>query len=93
MKNFIEEIKNGENLSQQEIEAVMHEIMSGEADQKDIAEFLLALRKKGPTVEEIAGAAKIMHKFVVPIKSKHKDIIDTCGTGGDKKNTFNLTPV
>ncbi|MBN1870303.1 MAG: anthranilate phosphoribosyltransferase [Candidatus Omnitrophica bacterium] len=93
MKAYIEKLRNRENLTQSEIEEVMHEIMSGNSQDEDISVFLLALREKGPTVDEITGAAKIMRKFVVEIKTKHKDILDTCGTGGDKKNTFNISTV
>lgn len=91
MEDIITKIGAKENLTQKEIEAVMHEIMSGKAVKDDIAQFLLKLREKGPTVDEITGAARIMRKFVVPIKSKHRHILDTCGTGGDKKDTFNIS--
>lgn len=69
----------------------MRAIMSGNAAKEDIAAFLLALREKGPTVEEITGAAKILREHCIPIKTKHTTILDTCGTGGDKKNTFNIS--
>jgi len=91
MRTFIEKIKDGENLTQQEVEITMHAIMEGKTPKNDIADFLLALRHKGPTIDEITGAAKIMRRFVVPIKSCHKNILDTCGTGGDRKNTFNIS--
>jgi len=91
MKDHIKKIRDKTNLSQKEIKEVMQEIMSGKADDCDMADFLLALREKGPTIDEITGAAKIMRKFVIPIKSKHRKILDTCGTGGDKKNTFNIS--
>ena len=90
---YIHKLERRENLSHDEIQDVMHQIMSGHADKEQIAATLLALRAKGPTVEEITGAAKIMRKFVVGIKSKHKNILDTCGTGGDKRNTFNISTV
>ncbi|VAX35332.1 Anthranilate phosphoribosyltransferase [hydrothermal vent metagenome] len=93
MKKYIEKIQSNENLSQTEVEEVMQIIMSGDSSKEDIAGFLLALREKGATVDEITGAARIMRKFVVPIKSHHKVILDTCGTGGDKKNTFNISTV
>ena len=93
MKNYIQKLKAKENLTQSEIEEVMHEIMSGDSHENDISDFLLALREKGPTVDEITGAAKIMRKFVVGINTKHKDVLDTCGTGGDKKNTFNISTI
>ncbi len=89
----IEKIWSNENLSQKEIEDVMQQIMSGSAKDDQIEQFLMALRKKGPTVEEITGAAQIMRKFVLGIETKHKVILDTCGTGGDKKNTFNISTV
>ena len=91
MKKYIQKVQNKKNLTQTEIEDVMQQIMSGEAANTDMASFLLSLREKGPTVEEITGAAKIMRKFVIPIDSKHKAILDTCGTGGDQKNTFNIS--
>jgi len=91
MKLTIEKLKNKENLGREEIEKVMHAIMSGGLSEKQIEEFLLALRAKGATVDEITGAAKIMRAFVIGIKTKHKKILDTCGTGGDKKNTFNIS--
>lgn len=93
MKEYILKLQRKENLSQGEIEAIMQGIMSGKSSHDDIAAFLLALRTKGATVEEITGAAKIMRKFVVPIKTKHQNILDTCGTGGDKKNTFNISTI
>ena len=93
MREYIQKIRDKENLTQQEIEAVMQQIMSGQAIKEEMADFLLALREKGPTVEELTGAARIMRKFVIGVSSRHKVILDTCGTGGDKKNTFNISTV
>lgn len=93
MKSCIAKLERKENLTPAEIEGVMQEIMSGNAAEGDITAFLLALRAKGPTVDEITGAAKIMRRFVVGIKTKHKNVLDTCGTGGDKKNTFNISTI
>ncbi|MCA9392647.1 MAG: anthranilate phosphoribosyltransferase [Candidatus Omnitrophica bacterium] len=73
------------------MEEVMDTIMSGEAIKEEVASFLIALREKGPTVAEITGAARIMRRFVVGIKSDHKVVLDTCGTGGDKSGTFNIS--
>ena len=75
------------------MEAVMETIMSGEAIKEEVSSFLLALREKGASVAEITGAARIMRKFVVGIKSKHDVLLDTCGTGGDKSNTFNISTI
>jgi len=93
MQVMNQKLKNKENLTQEEIEMIMRAIMSGEASEESIEDFLLSLRAKGPTVEEITGAAKIMRQFVVKIKTKHKKILDTCGTGGDKMNTFNISTI
>ena len=91
MKNYIQKIKNGGNLSAAEIEKVMSLIMSGRALPEDVSGFLLKLREKGPTVEEITAAAKIMRKFVLKISTRHDVVLDTCGTGGDRQNTFNIS--
>ena len=93
MKLYIEKLQNKENLTQDEIKEIMQGIMGGQAHEDDVAAFLLALRAKGPTVDEITGAAQIMRKFVIGIDTKHKDILDTCGTGGDKKGTFNISTI
>ncbi len=93
MKNHIQKIKNGGNLNAAEIEKVMNLIMSGRALPDDVAEFLLQLREKGPTVEEITAAARIMRKFVLKISTRHDVVLDTCGTGGDRQNTFNISTI
>ncbi len=93
MKLYIEKLRQKENLTQDEIKEIMQGIMAGDAHEDDVAAFLLALRTKGPTIDEITGAAQIMRKFVVGIDTKHKDILDTCGTGGDKKGTFNISTI
>jgi anthranilate phosphoribosyltransferase len=91
MRDYIQKIQNRQNLTHDEISAVMEMIMSGLQSMEDIQQFLLALNTKGPTIEEITACALIMRKFVVPIKTKHEVILDTCGTGGDHKGTFNIS--
>ena len=93
MRDYILQIEQGENLSHDEITVVMELIMSGQAHLEDIKNFLLALNKKGPTVEEITACALIMRKFVLPVKTNHEVILDVVGTGGDHKNTFNISTV
>ena len=93
IEKYLEKLQNKENLTQQEIEDIIHKIMSGNLSKEEMVSFLLKLREKGPTVDEITGAAKMMRQFVVGIKSKHKILLDTCGTGGDKTNTFNISTV
>jgi anthranilate phosphoribosyltransferase len=85
-------IVEGLNLSESEMISVMQQIMEGKATQAQIAAFITALRMKGETVDEISGAAKVMREKSrkIPFKSKG-NILDTCGTGGDNRNTFNIS--
>ena len=93
MKEYIEKLKRKEDLTSQEIETVMANIMSGEAPDQLVADLLLALNLKGPTVDEITGAARLLQKFYLPVQTKHPLVLDTCGTGGDKKHTFNISTI
>ncbi|MFQ5759029.1 MAG: anthranilate phosphoribosyltransferase, partial [Candidatus Bathyarchaeia archaeon] len=80
------------DLIPQESREIMKEIMSGSATQAQIGAFLAALRMKGETVEEIATFATVMKKFCHRIYPKvHGRLVDTCGTGGDKIKTFNIS--
>ncbi len=94
MNQYIQKIRNGENLSSELMQSAMKEIMSGEASPEDLSSLLLALREKGPSVEEITGAALAMRQFSIKVNSdQYKNILDTCGTGGDKLGTFNISTV
>ena len=91
MREFVEKIQQKKNLSQGEMQDVMMQIMSGRAIESDIKDFLVALNAKGFTVDEITAAAQIMRKFVLLLKTDHEVVLDTCGTGGDSKGTFNIS--
>ena len=91
MQEYIVKLENHENLNSDEMRTMMDAIMSGEVADDEIAGFLMALRKKGPTIEEITAAAEMMRQFVCPIEARHPVVLDTCGTGGDKKDTFNIS--
>lgn len=93
MRDYISKIQHGTNLSHEEITLCLEMIMSGHAEFSDVKNFLLALNAKGPTVEEITAAAMIMRRYVIPVKTKHGVVLDTCGTGGDHGNTFNISTV
>ena len=84
-------LQNRTDLLPPEMTAAMTEIMSGRVGTQDIADFLLALAEKGETVQEIVAAASVMRAFAVPVKVKGDVILDTCGTGGDRKGTFNIS--
>ena len=91
IKEAIATLVEGRHLSAAEAEAVMSEIMAGEATQAQIGSFLTALRVKGETVEEIAGCARAMRSVALAVKPQRTDLIDTCGTGGDRSGTFNIS--
>jgi len=80
-----------QDLSRSEMRDVMRTIMNGEATSAQIAGFLIALRCKGETVEEITAAAEVMRELATKVKLQGEHIIDTCGTGGDGANTFNIS--
>ena len=75
------------------MQSVMEEIMSGITDTGQIVSFLNALNDKGQTIDEITAAAIVMRRHCVKISSDKKIILDTCGTGGDKKGTFNISTI
>ncbi|HET9720811.1 MAG TPA: anthranilate phosphoribosyltransferase [Solirubrobacteraceae bacterium] len=86
----IEQLASGHDLSQDETAAVLAEIMSGQAGEVQIAAFLIALRIKGETVEELAGLARTMREFAARVPARHQDLLDTAGTGGGRR-TFNVS--
>ncbi|MEO2117535.1 MAG: anthranilate phosphoribosyltransferase [Methanocaldococcus sp.] len=79
------------DLNEKEAEEVMKEIMSGNAKPTQIAAILTALRMKGETIEEITSFAKVMREFSLKINPDVPKLLDTCGTGGDNLNTFNIS--
>ncbi|MBF0108281.1 MAG: anthranilate phosphoribosyltransferase [Magnetococcales bacterium] len=79
------------NLSQEEARQVMERIMAGEATSAQIAAFAVALRMKGETVDELAGAAQAMREKATRVTTAATPLIDTCGTGGDGRGTFNIS--
>ncbi len=83
-----------ENLSTQEAEDIMREIMSGKLQDSQLGAFLTALAMKGETIEEITGFARIMREFANRIEPQVEgNLLDTCGTGGDKIKTFNISTI
>lgn len=93
IKEAIGEVINGRNLTFEQAEATMNQIMSGGATQAQIGSYLTALRMKGESIDEIAGSAKSMleHVIAVNVGSPDEKLIDTVGTGGDGKHTFNIS--
>ncbi|MDD2680344.1 MAG: anthranilate phosphoribosyltransferase [Candidatus Omnitrophica bacterium] len=91
IKKAIKKLTGKNDLSAGEMQAVMQDILSGTSDTADIIEFLTSLDAKGETVEELTAAVEVMLKYVEPIIVDKPNILDTCGTGGDKLGTFNIS--
>ena len=92
IKDAIAKTVRREDLTQAEAEAAMMDIMTGNATQAQIGAYLIALRMKGETVDEITGSARAMRANVVPVPvKKDSTLYDTAGTGGDGKHTFNIS--
>jgi anthranilate phosphoribosyltransferase len=84
-------VYRGQDLTADEAESVMDQIMSGDFEPAQFGAFVAALGMKGETADEVAGLARAMRRAALPLEVAGEDYIDTCGTGGDGKNTFNVS--
>ncbi|RJP72782.1 MAG: anthranilate phosphoribosyltransferase [Candidatus Abyssobacteria bacterium SURF_17] len=91
LKEAIGKLTERNNLTTDEAASAMTDIMSGDATPAQIAAFLVAMRMKGETVDEITGCARVMREKVTRLNPKRRPLIDTCGTGGDGAHTFNIS--
>jgi anthranilate phosphoribosyltransferase len=85
------QLLDGRDLSREDARESMNTIMRGDATQAQIAGFLVALRAKGETADEIAGCAEAMREHVLSVHPKRRDLVDIVGTGGDGANTYNIS--
>ena len=93
-KDVLNQLLAAKDLSHDQMLAVMQQVMSGELSEAQIAAFLIALRVKGETVDEIAAAATVMRQLSTKVNiSNTAHLVDTCGTGGDGIQTFNVSTV
>jgi anthranilate phosphoribosyltransferase len=90
LTDAIERVASGEDLASDDAAAVLAEIMGGAASEAQAAAFLIALRTKGETVEEIVGLARTMRSLAVAVATSRDDLLDTAGTGGGRP-TFNVS--
>jgi anthranilate phosphoribosyltransferase len=88
---FTARLANGESLARAEMTEAIDAMMCGDALAADVRAFLLVLRAKGETAEEIAGAAEALRKHMTRIESQRDGVVDTCGTGGVGSNLFNIS--
>jgi len=87
----IRAVTEGRDLTRDEMMAVTRQIMTGEASDAQIGGFLIGLRMKGETVDEVAGAASVMRELSDAVHPNVDHLVDTCGTGGDASGTFNVS--
>ena len=90
IKEAIDTLVSGNSLTMEQAAGVMNEIMNGEATPAQFGSFVTALRLKGETVHEIAGMARAMRERAIPVATSGP-MVDTCGTGGDASETFNIS--
>lgn len=93
IKESIKKVVEGKNLTREEAALTMDTIMRGDATPSQIASFITALRMKGETVDEITGCAEKMREHAINIYPHQKELVDTCGTGGDVSGTFNISTI
>jgi anthranilate phosphoribosyltransferase len=91
IQEALAKLLNHQDLDTQQMEEVMYQIMQGEATPSQIAGFVIALRMKGESVNELAAAAKVMRNLSSKVEVGLEDLVDTCGTGGDGSKTFNIS--
>ena len=92
IQQALNSVVSGNNLEQGAMATVMRQIMTGDATPAQIGGFLVALRMKGETVDEITGAAQVMRELATPVVvDDSHTLVDTCGTGGDGANLFNVS--
>lgn len=91
IQQAINTVIEGNHLNTEQMTTVMRAIMSGETTPAQVAGFLVALRMKGEVVEELTAAASVMRELSAKVNVATDNLVDTCGTGGDSKGTFNVS--
>jgi len=91
----MERVAERESLCADDAESAMHRILTGQATASQIAAFLMAMRMKGPTVNELVGFARAMRQMAEPVSVNvpGERLLDTCGTGGTRDGTFNISTI
>lgn len=91
MKELLEQLADGHSLSTDQAEHVLAGLLSGEFTEAESAAFLMGMRAKGETPEEIAAFARVLRRQAVPVPVDATGAVDMCGTGGDRSGTFNIS--
>lgn len=91
MRTVLERLSEGKSLNEQEMEEAMNLVFSEDITDSELGAFLIGLKTKGETVEEIVGLVKALRKRAVPFRASIPNVMDNCGTGGDGLKTFNIS--
>ena len=91
MTKYLRALAAGKFLSEEEAQEAMHILMKGDASDTQIAGFLMGLRSRGESLDELTGFARVMREYMIPVGTGDIDPIDVCGTGGDGSGTFNIS--
>ncbi|MWV11267.1 anthranilate phosphoribosyltransferase [Pseudomonas sp. R-28-1W-6] len=91
IKEALNRVVNQLDLNTAEMQDVMREIMTGQCTDAQIGAFLMGMRMKSETIDEIVGAATVMRELAAPVRINAERLVDTCGTGGDGMNIFNVS--
>jgi anthranilate phosphoribosyltransferase len=91
ISDAVQQVIKRQSLDQEQMKQVVDAIMRGGCSEGEIRKLLVGIHKKGATVEELAGAAMAMRMHMKPIQTRRENVVDTCGTGGAKSGTFNVS--
>jgi anthranilate phosphoribosyltransferase len=91
IQEALSQLVDGKNLDGEQMKAVMHQVMGGEATAAQIGALLMGLRMKGETIDEVAAAVEVMRELALPVQINAENLVDIVGTGGDGANLFNVS--
>jgi anthranilate phosphoribosyltransferase len=91
MKNFLLQLADQKSLTEEQMKEAFQHVLEDEVTESEIAAFLMGLKSKGETVDEIAGIVRAMKNHTYSFKEKYSDVLDNCGTGGDGSSSFNIS--
>lgn len=91
LDDILGRVAAGQNLTMKEMTDAIGMMMEGSCSDEQIGLLLMGLKAKGETVDEVAGAAAAMRRYMTPVSTERKGLLDTCGTGGDGSGTFNIS--
>ncbi len=91
LDSYLEIVRNGRDLTAVQMQAAIKSMLEGDATEEAMSQLLLALRTKTEAISELVGAAQAMRQAMTPIQTKRRQLLDTCGTGGDGAKTFNIS--